>query len=80
MPSYKFSSNESQFHLQCLYQFDNYCLCLENDKRAILIVLKDTLKQCNNLEEVLDLLFATDFDKNDDAILAAFEQRIYELQ
>jgi hypothetical protein len=78
MPSYKFSSTEKQFASQRIYQFDRYCL--DKDKRAILIALQDTLKQCINLEEVLDLLFATDFDKNDEAILAAFEERIYELQ
>lgn len=40
--------------------------------------IKAALQQCSNMEELLDLLFSTDFP-HDEAFLSLFEQRIQEL-
>ena len=39
---------------------------------------KAALQQCQNMQELMDLLFSTDFP-HDEAFLSLFEQRIQEL-
>jgi hypothetical protein len=40
--------------------------------------VKAALQECQNMEQLLDLLFATDFHR-DEAFLALFEKRIQEI-
>jgi hypothetical protein len=48
------------------------------EKAAVPAEVKIAIQKCNSMQELLDLLFATDFNK-DEAVIALFEKRMEEI-
>ena len=53
-------------------------LSLGKNRQDIPTEIKQAILECQTLEELLDLLFATDFHK-DEAVIKLFERRMWEL-